>query len=418
MKNFTLSANTLSRTVKDNPADRIEVEIGDSKQPDFKPQFKIKRWDNEVNFSMRAIEEAGATMVEKDGKVKYKGKDIEVHQYEKTEAGEDGGFEFEWVLNKKPKSNVLRTTIQHKGLDFFYQPEITDEEALASMFDGDKRTLEEIKREMRPENVVGSYAVYHSTKQNNIVGGMEYQTGKAFHIYRPHAVDAKGVKVWCELDIKEGELTVTVPEDFLNKASYPVVVDPTFGYTSVGGTQQAAHNSSFDGFAYRATQFNLGEGAEVTSMSAYMAKQSVSGHNPVFLAQIYSDDSDYPDNREGYTNTFSLSTTPRWETATFGTNPTLTTADFWVGVNYVSGAGIGPLGQNRLSYIYYDSTSNLSALDSLNLSSGNPPPDPMDSDVSILSGGSTRSYSIYATYTATSPPSSYNPAFAHRRLLL
>jgi len=404
MKNFTLSANTLSRTVKDNRADRIEVEIGDSKQPDFKPQFKIKRWDNEVNFSMRAIEEAGATMVEKDGKVKYKGKDIEVHQYEKTEAGEDGGFEFEWVLNKKPKSNVLRTTIQHKGLDFFYQPALTAEEIEQGA--------------SRDENVVGSYAVYHSTKQNNIVGGMEYQTGKAFHIYRPHAVDAKGVKVWCELDIKEGELTVTVPEDFLNKASYPVVVDPTFGYTSVGGTQQAAHNSSFDGFAYRATQFNLGEGAEVTSMSAYMAKQSVSGHNPVFLAQIYSDDSDYPDNREGYTNTFSLSTTPRWETATFGTNPTLTTADFWVGVNYVSGAGIGPLGQNRLSYIYYDSTSNLSALDSLNLSSGNPPPDPMDSDVSILSGGSTRSYSIYATYTATSPPSSYNPAFAHRRLLL
>ena len=404
MKNFTLSANTLSRTVKDNRADRIEVEIGDSKQPDFKPQFKIKRWDNEVNFSMRAIEEAGATMVEKDGKVKYKGKDIEVHQYEKTEAGEDGGFEFEWVLNKKPKSNVLRTTIQHKGLDFFYQPALTAEEIEQGA--------------SRDENVVGSYAVYHSTKQNNIVGGMEYQTGKAFHIYRPHAVDAKGVKVWCELDIKEGELTVTVPEDFLNKASYPVVVDPTFGYTSVGGTQQAAHNSSFDGFAYRATQFNLGEGAEVTSMSAYMAKQSVSGHNPVFLAQIYSDDSDYPDNREGYTNTFALSTTPGWETATFGTNPTLTTADFWLGVNYVSGAGIGPLGQNRLSYIYYDSTSNLSALDSLNLSSGNPPPDPMDSDVSILSGGSTRSYSIYATYTATSPPSSYNPAFAHRRLLL
>ena len=404
MDRFTLSANTLSKTVKDNPADRIEVEIGDSKQLDFKPQFKIKRWDNEVNFSMRAIEEAGATMVEKDGKVKYKGKGIEVHQYEKTEAGEDGGFEFEWVLNKKPKSNVLRTTIQHKGLDFFYQPALTAEEIEQGA--------------SRDENVVGSYAVYHSTKKNNTIGKKQYKTGKAFHIYRPHAVDAKGVKVWCELDIKEGELTVTVPEDFLNKASYPVVVDPTFGYTSVGGTQQAAHNSSFDGFAYRATQFNLGEGAEVTSMSAYMAKQSVSGHNPVFLAQIYSDDSDYPDNREGYTNTFSLSTTPRWETATFGTNPTLTTADFWVGVNYVSGAGIGPLGQNRLSYIYYDSTSNLSALDSLNLSSGNPPPDPMDSDVSILSGGSTRSYSIYATYTATSPPSSFNPAFAHRRLLL
>ena len=133
-----------------------------------------------------------------------------------------------------------------------------------------------------------------------------------------------------------------------------------------------------------------------------------------FLAQIYSDDSDYPDNREGYTNTFSLSTTPGWETATFGTNPTLTTADFWLGVNYVSGANIGSFGTSLFSYIYYDSTSNLAAQDS-GLSSGNPPPDPMDAGVGILSGGSTRSYSIYATYTASS---SYNPAFAHRRLLL
>ena len=89
--------------------------------------------------------------------------------------------------------------------------------------------------------------------------------------------------MWCDLDITDGELTVTVPEDFLNKASYPVVVDPTFGYTSVGGTQQNAHYSAADGFSYKATQFNLGEGAEVTSMSAYMAKQSASRHNPVFF---------------------------------------------------------------------------------------------------------------------------------------
>lgn len=30
--------------------DKIEVEIGDSKQPDFKPQVKIMRWNNEVQL--------------------------------------------------------------------------------------------------------------------------------------------------------------------------------------------------------------------------------------------------------------------------------------------------------------------------------------------------------------------------------
>jgi hypothetical protein len=125
---FTFKDNTYSRAVKENPKDKIEIEIGDSKQPDFKPQFKVMRWDNEVNFSMRAEEDPTATVETVDGTVKYKAKDYEVHQYEKPDVSEDGGYEFEWVLPKKPKSNVLTATIQTKDLDFFYQPALTQEE--------------------------------------------------------------------------------------------------------------------------------------------------------------------------------------------------------------------------------------------------------------------------------------------------
>src|SRR3990167_9981203 len=35
--------NTYYITSKDDPRDRIQIEIGDSKQPDFKPQVKIQR---------------------------------------------------------------------------------------------------------------------------------------------------------------------------------------------------------------------------------------------------------------------------------------------------------------------------------------------------------------------------------------
>ena len=147
---YTVLNNTYVQEVKANPKDRIELEIGDIKQPDFKPQVKIMRWDNEVNFSIRAVEDPTAT-VETDGeKIKYKAKEYEVHQYDKPDTSEDGGFEFEWVLPEKPKSNVLTTTIQSKGLDFFYQHELTQEE----IGEGSER----------PENVVGSYAVNHKTK--------------------------------------------------------------------------------------------------------------------------------------------------------------------------------------------------------------------------------------------------------------
>src|SRR3990172_2462493 len=111
---YKVENETFLREVKANPKDRISVEIGDSKQPDFKPQFKFMRWDNEVNFSLRAEEKAGAVVETQGEKIKYITPDYEVHLYDKPEVAEDGGFEFEWILPKKPVSNVLTATIETK----------------------------------------------------------------------------------------------------------------------------------------------------------------------------------------------------------------------------------------------------------------------------------------------------------------
>jgi len=408
MDRFTLSANTLSRTVKDNRADRIEVEIGDSKQLDFKPQFKIKRWDNEVNFSIRAQEEVGATMVEEDGKVKYKGRDIEVHQYEKPDAGDDGGFEFEWVLNKKPKSNVLRTTIQHKGLDFKYQQALTEKQIADGL--------------VRPENVIGSYAVYHSTNRDNIVGGMEYKTGKAFHIYRPHAIDADGVKVWCELDITEGELTVTVPEDFLNKASYPVVVDPTFGYTSLGETFAVAQIATETLGDYssnkRGQHINLSEAGTLDSLHLGLRKGS--GDPAKASAILYREDGDAANShsliasiaRTGLT----LPASPA-EFFTFTANDEVLTADDYI----IAGVGDGEacaFGSFCSPQIVVDTGANpdiRTYSTSINNTAGGYNTLRNEDPWAATDTTSDYIYSVYATYTASS---SFNPAFAHRRLLL
>src|SRR3990167_9471989 len=88
---YTVVGNTLKLEVKDNPKDRIEVEIGDSKQADFKPQVKIMRWDNEINFSLRAIEDPSATVEIDKEVIKYVTPDYEVHMFDKTDAGEGGG---------------------------------------------------------------------------------------------------------------------------------------------------------------------------------------------------------------------------------------------------------------------------------------------------------------------------------------
>src|SRR3990167_4927105 len=170
-----------------------------------------------------------------------KGKE-ELHAYPlETKAGlEDGGYEIEIILNEKPLTNTFDFQIDGaEQLDFFYQPALTQKEIDEGA--------------SRPDNVIGSYAVYHKTKANHRMGDINYATGKAFHIYRPKAIDANGVEVWAELNITGGTLTVTVPVTFLSSAVYPVKVDPTFGWTSAPSTLTNFPGNNI--YGYKATGF-------------------------------------------------------------------------------------------------------------------------------------------------------------------
>jgi hypothetical protein len=125
------------------------------------------------------------------------------------------------VLKEQPKTNIFSLPFTTKDLVFYYQPPLT--QALDPR-DYDIVTETEAYRKgvrvmYRPENVVGSYAAFHANKSGNDAG-----TGKLFHIYRPEAVDAKGTRVWCDLKITESALITIVPQEFLDKAVYPVVI--------------------------------------------------------------------------------------------------------------------------------------------------------------------------------------------------
>ena len=225
---YNLSNNTLIYKQKDDPKDRIEIEIGDSKQAnDLYTQIKIKRWDNEVNASFRLIDDEKKTFETDENKIKLIGTKKEIHLYELSPSDDlpNGGYEFEIILKEKPNTNKIEFSIQTKELDFFYQPELTQKEKDNGVY--------------RPDNVIGSYAVYHKTKNNNIKNGKHYKCGKAFHIYRPRIEDSKGTWVWGELsvDLENNKLIVTIPQDFINNAYYPIIVDPTFGYEDLGESQ-------------------------------------------------------------------------------------------------------------------------------------------------------------------------------------
>lgn len=256
---YDILNETLFQAVKEDPADVISVEIGDSKQPDFKPQVKIMRWDNEVNFSMRAEEHPDATVEFEGDVIKYITPDYEVHQYDKPDASDEGGFEFEWILKTIPSSNVLSATIQTKGLTFHKQLPLTNEQ----IADGD----------FRPEDVINSYVIYHDSKAGNFVGGKEYRAGKFGEIKRPKATDANGDWTWCDPDIDEvaGKIYVTVPPKWLANAALPVVVDPTFGYTTLGASESVRTTGVSSNRAHLKASllYTASAGDTVTMLSAY-----------------------------------------------------------------------------------------------------------------------------------------------------
>jgi len=208
---------------KGEPKDEIKITLGDINSTDFTPDIEMKRW-NEVSFKLKPRLSSVATkdknLLFEGEKVRFKTPKMDFEMYEATTTDE---YKYIWYLNEKPLTNKIEFDIETSGLDFFYQPELTPEEIAEGAF--------------RPENVVGSYAVYHSTKGGmNDINGKEYKTGKAFHIYRPHIIDAEGKETWGILNIANEIYSVEIPQDFLDKAVYPIKSNDTFGYTTLGGS--------------------------------------------------------------------------------------------------------------------------------------------------------------------------------------
>src|SRR3990167_10474814 len=280
------------------------------------PKVILSKWDDEVRL--------GVSYNKVDGKGKRallssrtewkdsKGKE-ELHAY----PIDDSTYEIEIVLNEKPLTNVFDFTIDGaENLDFFYQPELTQAEI-------DEGAL-------RPENVIGSYAVYHKTKANHRVGSTNYATGKAFHIFRPKAVDNDGNEVWAELSYADDVLSVIVPEKFLETAIYPVVVDPTLGYTSIGAT--GLNLRTFG--AYRDTATSTESGI-ITMMSMAMGCSVASSTAPIssYASAIYSGTSIITN---GTTDTFQFSDpqcpdiVKTWRDATFPSNPSISSAVYFL----------------------------------------------------------------------------------------
>ena len=290
----------------------VSTEIGDTTKVDFYPQLKCSKWGNEVNLSLRLDESlVGSTHV--TGEVdKFIKSNLECHFYAVSE-----GYEFGILLKTRPPNNWLTFTVESKNCIIYEQPVI-------KAADG-----------YRPDNVVNSLAVY------GYKAGGKYQTGKFCHIYRPWGEDSKGARYWCDLAYNAGEVTLLIPDELLTTGVYPILIDPTFGYTSVPGTALTTKKKMWS-----SSGTSGGTAGTGNSIIAYLDGSGGAQTG----AGLYTDSSG-PDTL--VTNGCAGTQTPTsagWYTHTFGTAPTIAASTtYWIAVG---GQNVGT------SNVYYDSAAD------------------------------------------------------------
>lgn len=313
----------------------MKIEVGDTKQVSFYPQVKLAKWDNEVNFSVRYTSDLTLASQSKDANniITWIGKDnVAVKMYEVSDPNdtEFGGFEFEFELPEKPATNKFDMTIQTKGLRFIYcnisddaaQKYIDQMTKVAKDYPEAKITIpasiEEAKLQIGPENTHGSYAAYHDSKRDN-----DYKTGKAFHIYRPKAIDKEGNWTWCEIkiDTDTGILSITVPQDFLDKAAYPVLVDPTFGSTTAGAYGAGSFFVSDQSPSGRVT---ANDSVSIDKITAYTCRTNDGTVNTKAYILSGTGTSNVPILTNGWTPGVALTSNSfYWQDFTYSTKPTV-----------------------------------------------------------------------------------------------
>ena len=262
----------------------MTIQFGDSTEAghlmsgkQFHPSFSMQGWRGEARMRIFLASRYDSLKMATREELTYKSR----HRMRLATAKvthdiriEDWGTIWDMILPSKPDRNVFRYRIRSRGLRFIFQDTLTDEEKITAR---------------RPDSVIGSYAIYLTGKANNhftyragdrtdTLSSEFYGTGKFGHLYRPKAWDSAGDTVWCRIRIDtnlavpgRALLRMTIPQAFLNRAVYPVTVDPDVGVTTLGGTSDAINSNRAHGQSRTEFTYQAGSGEEVTSMTGWLS---------------------------------------------------------------------------------------------------------------------------------------------------
>jgi hypothetical protein len=374
-----LSESSVLRLDNEGPESSIRwrsltVEVGDSTRPAFEPSFRLTGWSGSGQLKVHlssdrfplsmALRQVSLRNDHEMTRLVTPSLDHELF------VRPDGSFEWQMVFKSRPDTNVFDFPVETEGLAFHYQDELTEAEILAGSY--------------RPDSVVGSYAVYLAEGRGNRVNRagtvFEFGTGKLCHVYRPKAWDAVGDTVWCGIDINVDAqlLRLAVPGEFLERATYPVVIDPTFGVSSVG-----ASDFSLGAGHVRHCRFGMGStGGTADSITVYISED---GSTSNVGTAIYTDASGCASLVDSSDQEY---TTTAWNAG-------------WISMPVSAGATLSASTNYYLSGTS-DATSCIMKYDDTDSGSSTghwSDPWPFDTDCSNGWNNNDYTFSIYVTYT-------------------
>lgn len=171
-----------------------------------------------------------------------------------------GRLKWDIAFASAPKKNTFEWDIKCSDtIEFWRQDELTEDQV--------KRGYS------RPDEVIGSYAVYSGQsghfvdEDGNTI--INFATGKLCHIYRPLCSDANGVTAWADLLIEKNKLSITIPQDYLDAAAYPVTLDPTFGYATHGASTFTIDDTYCLANTLAAQEYTATSGDTITGFTIY-----------------------------------------------------------------------------------------------------------------------------------------------------
>ena len=301
MGNYNTRAVRFRQSLNDFP---LIVELGRRK-----PDWGLFRWSGNTGLRFVPLDDEGFTLRGDKQQLIYKGR-WRSHRF--TILGENA-FEYDCILLREPDTNVITLLLEGaENFDFFRQPDFVPDPFLK-----------------------GSYAVY---KKETLLGE---GTGKLCHIHRPEIIDARGRRCWGDISIVGNVMQITIPENWLNEATYPVIVDPVVGTNTIGSQtiwydpDNEDNYQLFLEFAIGVNRYQLPEAFNGTGTAfLYAYERDYWGRcQPV----LYSDNNNVPQTRRSVNEgTFDIAvnaTKPAsWRSANISTNTSLASGSYiWYG---------------------------------------------------------------------------------------